>query len=233
MNAVPGTRHDRRRARTRAAILDAAERLFVSEGYGGARIEAIAEAADVAVGSIYAHFGSKDGLWSALAERALEHFDRYMEQAYQGEWSPLEQVIAGGDAYLRFHAEHPGSFRFLAFDGEQARLPVGDPELAARVIERMAGTLARFQAKIAEAMAAGEAIDGDARLHARFLWAAWNATVALSVRGDELALTDAEVEACLQQARGLVLEGLSAPAFRGPDGRSRGRLVRVSSPPED
>ena len=226
------TRHDRRRERTRAAILDAAERSFTSVGFAGSRIEDIAEEADVAVGSIYGHFGNKDGLWSALAERALERFDAYLQQAYQDEWTPLEQVVACGDAYLRFHAEHPGSFRFLASEGTPSGLPASDPGLHARITERLESILGAFAAKIAEAMEAGEALRGDPVLHARFLWAAWNGTVALSVRGDELALSDDEVTRTLHQARAMVLEGLASPAVRGPDGRPTLRVREIESPPQ-
>lgn len=226
------TRHDRRRERTRAAILDAAERAFAHDGFAATRIDAIAEEADVAVGSIYGHFGNKVGLWSALAERALERFDSYIEQAYQDEWTPLEQLVASGDAYLRFHAEHPGSFRFLALDGSGAGLGGADRELQERIAERMQGILQRLEGKVVAAIESGEARQGDARLMVRFLWAAWNATTALTLRDDGLALTDAEVDAALQQARVMVLEGLTAPSARGPDGLSTRRLVQVESPPD-
>src|SRR6476469_230943 len=88
------TRGARRRARTRAVILDAAERAFSEQSFRATRIEDIAEDADVSVGSIYQHFGNKDGLYLALVERAVELFSGYMQQAYQDGWSPLEQVIA-------------------------------------------------------------------------------------------------------------------------------------------
>lgn len=230
MNPVTETRHDRRRERTRVAILDAAEHAFTADGYAAAYVEAIAERADVAVGSIYSHFGNKDGLWSALAERALERFDAYLQQAYNDEWSALEQVMACGDAYLRFHADHPGSFRFLAFDGAQSRLPIADAEMAERITHRLADILGSFDSKITEAMAAGEVSPGNAKLAARFLWAAWNGTVALTTRNDELALSEDELHACIQQARSIVLQGLSDPSYRGADGLSRARLMSVERP---
>jgi AcrR family transcriptional regulator len=62
------------RARTRAAIIDAAERAFAEFGYRRTRMEDGAEHADVAVGSIYRHFGNKDGLSLAVVERAVELF---------------------------------------------------------------------------------------------------------------------------------------------------------------
>lgn len=222
---------ERRRERTREAILDAAERAFVNEGYRGARIGDIAEAADVAVGSVYTHFGNKDGLYLALAERAMDLFARYMAEAYQPAWSPLEQVMAAGDTYLRFHLEHPGAFRFLAFEGVETRLPIVDEALRARVADRVGALIDGFAAKIQEAIDAGEIdADLDAHLASRFLWGAWNGAVALGLRTDHLALTGKQVAACLQLARRLVLDGLAAGRTRDDRGRSRARLVEVASP---
>lgn len=210
--------------------MDAAEAAFSRDGYERARIEEIAQDADVSVGSIYVHFGSKERLWAALADRALERFEAYLEQAYQPRWRPLDQVIACGDAYLRFHSDHPGSFRFLAFDGTQARIATDDPEITARASVRLQSIIDGFQDKIAEAMAAGEARPGNARLVARFLWAAWNGTVALTLRSDGLALDEPALEECIEQARLVVLEGLTDPSFRRPDGTTRGALQSVERP---
>jgi TetR/AcrR family transcriptional regulator len=229
---APVARGARRAARTRAAILDAAERVFRVEGYRGARMEDIAEAADVAVGSIYTHFGNKDGLYHALAERSVELFGRYMEQAYTEDRTPLERVMAAGDAYLRFHLEHPGAFRFLAFDGVEAGPPIGDDDVAARVTARVAELIDGFRDQIAEAIRTGEARPLDPDQLSRFLWGAWNGVVALGSRNDRLALTEDEIDACIQTGRRLVVEGLAAPATRDEHGDARARLVSVESPPD-
>ncbi len=229
----PVARGARRAARTRAAILDAAERVFRVEGYRGARMEDIAEAADVAVGSIYTHFGNKDGLYHALAERSAELFGRYMEQAYTADRTPLERVMAAGDAYLRFHLEHPGAFRFLAFDGVEAGPPIGDDDVAARVTARVAELIDGFRDQIAEAIRTGEARPLDPDQLSRFLWGAWNGVVALGSRNDRLALTEDEIDACIQTGRRLVVEGLAAPAARDENGDARARLVSIESPSEE
>ena len=63
------TRGTRDAEAARAAILAAAVREFTAKGLAGARMDAIAKAADVAKGLVFHHFGSKDGLWvAALAE---------------------------------------------------------------------------------------------------------------------------------------------------------------------
>ena len=76
------SRSERRKARTANAITDAGERLFISRGYSATTIENLAEEADVAVGSIYAHFGSKEGVYSALIERALELAKQYCDEGF-------------------------------------------------------------------------------------------------------------------------------------------------------
>jgi TetR/AcrR family transcriptional regulator len=215
----------RRRARTRERILDVAEELF-GAGYQAARMEELAEAADVSVGSIYVHFGNKAGLYLALAERAADQFAAYLDRAWQSSYSALEKVMACGELYLRFHLEHPNSFRFLAFDGFGTELDQVDQELRQRVGERLDEILGVFQAHIEAAIADGQADPSfTPKEAARFLWGAWNGVVSFSLRNDRMALTDEEIAACLRLGRRLVNEGLTAPAFRDADGRSRARLV--------
>jgi AcrR family transcriptional regulator len=57
--SVPANRLDRRKARTRQALVDAAVRL-IAEGRGErASIQEITEAADIGFGSFYNHFVSR------------------------------------------------------------------------------------------------------------------------------------------------------------------------------
>jgi AcrR family transcriptional regulator len=57
--------------RTRQRILDSAADLFIGQGYGATSIRAIAEAAGVAPDTVYATFGSKARLLSALIDIRL------------------------------------------------------------------------------------------------------------------------------------------------------------------
>src|SRR5919204_6838015 len=103
VSAALPSRRERRRSRAMSAVLEAAERHLVERGYEDAKVDAIAADADVAVGSIYNYFGSKEGLYAALLERALERFELYMSEDRELELSALEQVLdtAGGAAPLR------------------------------------------------------------------------------------------------------------------------------------
>lgn len=87
-------RHSRRRARTRRAILDAAGRLFVERGYAAATMEAIAEAADVAVETVYVRFGSKRNLLAAYLDISIAGDD---EPVPLLEREPVRAVAAETD----------------------------------------------------------------------------------------------------------------------------------------
>ncbi len=60
-----------RKADTRRRLLDAAAELFARAGFHAVSADAVADAADRTSGSVYAHFGGKEGLLLAL----LDHWE--------------------------------------------------------------------------------------------------------------------------------------------------------------
>jgi TetR/AcrR family transcriptional regulator len=63
----------------RAKIIDAAMRHFAEHGYHAARVGDIAAALGIAKGSIFQHFGSKDGLFFEVYKKAVRSFPRYLD----------------------------------------------------------------------------------------------------------------------------------------------------------
>jgi len=61
---------DRQRAETRAAVVDAATRLFVERGYAATSVAKIASDADVSAETVYAVFGTKRDLLQAVVQTA-------------------------------------------------------------------------------------------------------------------------------------------------------------------
>lgn len=59
-------------AQTRARLLDAAERAFAAEGFGGASLDRIAEAAGFTRGAVYSNFADKADLFVAVLDRRLD-----------------------------------------------------------------------------------------------------------------------------------------------------------------
>lgn len=71
-------RYSRRRARTRAEILAAAQEVFALRGYHDASIAEIAEKAGVAVGTFYLYFRDKDEAFTTVLR---EGFSEVMQHA--------------------------------------------------------------------------------------------------------------------------------------------------------
>lgn len=101
----PG-RLERRKARTRAAILTAASDLFRSRGYDQTSIQEIAEAADAGVGTLYGYFSSKDEILRAV-------LDTHAEQAVQRYWESvgedtdgIERIVAAVRSLAQYIAEN-------------------------------------------------------------------------------------------------------------------------------
>lgn len=105
-------RHKRGRE-TRAAILDAAERVFAEAGLGGARTELIAARAGVNKALLYYYFKGKDALYYAILEEQLSGFRHRILEVLGGDGPPRAKVLAYVSAHFDFIASHPHYPRLL------------------------------------------------------------------------------------------------------------------------
>lgn len=96
------SRLERRKARTRAAILSAASQLFLKQGFDATSIQQIAELADTGVGTLYGYFESKDDvLREVLREHSAEAVQTY--RAGISEDTPsIEKVTRGLSTFARY-----------------------------------------------------------------------------------------------------------------------------------
>lgn len=63
----------------RGRIVDTAMRHFAEQGYHAARVGDIAAELGIAKGSVFQHFGSKDGLFFEVYKKAVRSFPRYLD----------------------------------------------------------------------------------------------------------------------------------------------------------
>jgi AcrR family transcriptional regulator len=111
------TRLDRRKARTRQALVDAAVRL-IAEGRGDrASIQEITEAADIGFGSFYNHFDSKDQLFATASAEVMERWGQMIDRACAGIADPAEVFARSFRISGRLGWTHPDMARFLTGTG--------------------------------------------------------------------------------------------------------------------
>jgi AcrR family transcriptional regulator len=146
-------------AQTRAAIVNAAVRVFLEHGYSGATMQKIAQSAGVVVETIYRSFDGKAGLFKAAVEAAVAGGSRRAVRPVE-ERPAIRAVIEEPDARRKIeryadtqpgiHARLAPLYRTLA---EAAAVEPGLTSVWAQLeAERLDG-MARFAQHLAEAEA--------------------------------------------------------------------------------
>jgi len=142
--------------RTRADLLDAAARVIAARGYEGASVGDIAAEAGYTKGALYAHFGSKSGVFLALARERLgiAMDDPALDMPGLTEDGVDTDVVA---AWIRATQDDPNLLLQLEFLSYGLRNPDESQELVAlheRSFELASAQAARIRR--ARRVAAGE-----------------------------------------------------------------------------
>jgi AcrR family transcriptional regulator len=122
-----------RKQQTRAELLDAAQRVFLRDGFHGASLAAIAEEAGYTFGAVYSNFEDKDDLFLAVLDaesrwRVPLHADLLLDAP-----SPEAGLRASAREFAQYAREHPDwTGVYVEFWTHASRRP----ELRRRVAER-------------------------------------------------------------------------------------------------
>jgi AcrR family transcriptional regulator len=100
------------RSARREALLDAADRIVQRDG-PAVSMASIAAEAGITKPILYRHFGDKNGLYGALAERHTDRLLATLRDALATEGTPRQRVERTVDAYLRAIEAEPQVYRFL------------------------------------------------------------------------------------------------------------------------
>lgn len=113
---------ERLRAQTALAIASAAETVFAAQGLRAARMEDIASAAGVSVGTLYNHFEDRDALLKALLDARRKELVRSLDAALDaGEREPFAALLERFTATLLGHFETHRTFFRIVIEGEHER----------------------------------------------------------------------------------------------------------------
>jgi AcrR family transcriptional regulator len=109
-------RQERDREQVHRKILDAAQELFVAEGYRNVSIRKIAEKVEYSPAALYSYFPSKDDLFFALAEEGFRKLFAYTNEPIATSSDPLTAIRHGFLRYYQFSREHPEYFELMFVD---------------------------------------------------------------------------------------------------------------------
>ena len=138
-------------ARSRA-ILTTASRLFAEKGYSNATTSEIARDAGVAEGTLYHHFGSKDGIFLTLFDETIDGFLSGIEGLLARETTGRETLAALARFLFEYVSRHREQYLILLRDFPVhltvEQFAMGSPrrEKLDRVTELFSRVLARGKA---------------------------------------------------------------------------------------
>ena len=106
-------------AQRRTQLMDVAMRVFSREGYHGATMADVADAAGVTKPVLYQHFPSKSDLYRELLGGISDELAVTVRAAASAVQPGREQLLAGMTAYFEFVRDHRAEFRLLFGSGAQ------------------------------------------------------------------------------------------------------------------
>lgn len=157
----------------RAEILEAAERIFIAEGYDGATIRRIADEVGVSSTALYMHFPDKSAILMEICERTIEVL---LERNRDIAGKPIDSVVRVRmmlDAYMRWGLEHPNAYQLVY----SAPRPTNWADEAADALAEECYGI--FAGVVREIAAAGRLRNGTANSAAQALWMSCHGVVAL------------------------------------------------------
>jgi len=187
------------RANNRQAILQAARAVFAELGYGAATVRDIIRRTELATGTFYNYFESKEDIFEALMLETGEELRALLSEARQ-QADNFEQFIeASYRTYLTYYADNPETYRLMRSnrgrDGDNDKMQ--GPQVTAG--------LAEMQTDIERAMRLGMIPENDAA----FLTAAVGG-VAFSILDEMMARHPVDPAKAAAFATKLFLNGIDA-----------------------
>jgi AcrR family transcriptional regulator len=100
-------RHEVGLANRSEEILRAAVQVFASKGFAATDVQEIADQAGVGKGTVYRHFGTKEGLFLAAADLGVQQLRSAIQSAADKVEHPLDRLRAAILEFLTFFDSHP------------------------------------------------------------------------------------------------------------------------------
>lgn len=206
------SRRQRERADRHAAILQAAREVFFKDGIRDATVDAIAAKAQVAKGTVYIYFHSKETILATLLLEGLESLNTRLSRAYDAEAADAEARLWNlAEAYFRYSRDERDYFRLMmGFDRGQFRESIRR-ELYETILHRSLDGFHWLVRAIEAGQQAGQFLPGDARHTAGALWAALNGVLVLTSHPLRRQMLAQEVSALYENVLEIMLRGIRAP----------------------
>lgn len=192
------------------AILNAAERQFLAHGFERTRVEDIARAANVSVGTVYLHFENKDGVYAAVILRGQDiMLTEYIYPAIDLDLPPWQRIEQWCHAYMQFFEDHEPRARIMALQAYGEHTSGAPAAMHDALRENIIHFNDRWVALFVDAAEAGQLSDADPVAASRFVWSSVYGICLTNLRHTFLQFDYAELRKVLDA--GMLLMGVGDP----------------------
>jgi AcrR family transcriptional regulator len=208
---TPGSRRSRaeQKAASRRRILEAAREVFFSQGYADASLDAIADQAGVAKGTLYRHIESKAELYVLVLMEDGEEFEARMRDAISPHDSAADQLRAIGEFYQAHWIDHPQHFRIFWAVNNQAFIGEIPGRVTARVKNLWERPLRMLEAVVRKGVETGELRKCDPWVMANVIWRIGNGAVEALSTPEPHRVVDCPPMAIYRDSLELIVSGLA------------------------
>lgn len=204
------SRRQKEKEDRKEAILAAAREVFFEQGIRRATVDDIAARAEVAKGTVYLYFETKETILAHLLLEGLDTLGQQLEAAY-AEDQPLSAETRLGRlsaAYLDFYHSQGDYFRLMmAFDRGHFQDAVSSQVYEA-ILHRSLRGLHWVVRAIEQGAQTGELQVAEPRQSAGMLWAALNGVLVLVSHPLRRELVEQEVETLYAGVMEMMLRGM-------------------------
>lgn len=159
--------------------------MYQQHGISGVTARAVALAAGLSVGTIYAHFGDLKSLMQSLWIEPLEQFNNQFREVAATHADPVARLRGLMELYVRIARENPKLYR-NAFMFVRAE-PLSGPDEDLNVAGVFADLL---RAALRDGQLAGLIRDGSVHRQMELVWAGLHGSIALPINFDRLKFSE-------------------------------------------
>jgi AcrR family transcriptional regulator len=212
-------------------ILDAAYEVFNQVGFFAATMDQIADRAELAKGTIYIYFKSKEEVYFSLLLNGQDILIKMLTNMEKRK-GPTDRLLEEtAKTLFRFYKEHTSYFRiFMVMQHEdmQAKL---SPELSQQINEQATKILNLLSTQVQKAIDNGSLASVNPWHVANILWGSFTGITQLAITREQLKVGTMDIDDLLSLCFDMIQRGLSAkPVANRKKAREQGSGARGQGP---
>ena len=129
-------RKEREKQQRKTEIIEAAEKVFFSNGFENSTMDDIAKEVELSKGTLYLYFSSKDDLLRIIVQKSISKLHELFLEHTAKEKDGLCKIRATGEAFIRFYHEFRDYYNIMMYHNSHFAVEPSDCTLCSEINEQ-------------------------------------------------------------------------------------------------